>query len=95
MLWRHVVIKSDNHPGLIVYKLNTFGRIEFNTFAWNFLMLKQNLKVKCSAKSGRIVAYKNTQAFSQLENKRFKAFVFWLNDNRFTGTWRLFEVTAL
>ena len=40
MLWRHVVIKSDNHPGLIVYKLNTFGRIEFNTFAWNFLMLK-------------------------------------------------------
>ena len=26
MLWRHVVIKSDNHPGLIVYKQKTFGR---------------------------------------------------------------------
>ena len=63
MLWRHVVIKSDNHPGLMVYKLETSaGRI--NTFAWSFLMLMQNLKVKCSVKSGRIVAYKNTQTFS-------------------------------
>ena len=26
MLWPHVVIKSDNHPGLIVYKLKNFGR---------------------------------------------------------------------
>ena len=26
MLWRLVVIESDNHPGLMVYKLENFGR---------------------------------------------------------------------
>ena len=39
--------------------------------------------MKCSVKSGRIVAHKDTQVFFftwQLENKLFKASVLWMND---------------
>ena len=42
----------------------------------------QKLKVKCSVNFSRIMAHKNTWAFShdKVENELFKASVFWMND---------------
>ena len=45
----------------------------------------QKLKLKCSIKSGQIVAHKNTQAF--LHNNEWTI-------AEFTGTWRLLGMTA-
>ena len=40
--------------------------------------------MKCSANFSRIMAHKNTRVFShdKVENKLFKASVFWMNDSR-------------
>ena len=49
-----------------------------------FKSLIQNLEVKYSVNFSRIMAHKNTRVFShdKVENKLFKASVFWMNDSR-------------
>ena len=49
-----------------------------------FKSLIQNLEVKCSVNFSRIMAHKNTRVFSydKVENKLFRASVFWMNDSR-------------
>ena len=56
----------------------------------------QKLKLKCSIKSGQIVAHKNTQAFlhnNQRTNCWRRVFYEW-TIAEFTGTWRLLWMTA-
>ena len=56
----------------------------------------QNLKLKCSVKSGQIVAHKNTQVFllnSQRTNCSRRVFYEWTTAE-FTATWRFPGITA-
>ena len=57
----------------------------------------QKLKLKCSIKSGQIVAHKNTQAFlhnNQRTNCSRRVFYAEWTIAEFTGTWRLLGMTA-
>ena len=49
-----------------------------------FKSLIQNLEVKYSVNFSRIMAHKNMRVFShdKVENKLFKASIFWMNDSR-------------
>ena len=66
--WTTVSSIMSNHQSCqsaIVYRLKWFGRFNFKTLLPEFFKsLKQNLKVKCSVKSGQIEAHNNMQFFS-------------------------------
>ena len=57
----------------------------------------QNLKLKCSVKSGQMITHKNTQAFlhnNQRTNCSRRVFYAEWTIAEFTGTWRLLGMTA-
>ena len=71
-------------------------QVEFNIFVWSFKSLIQNLTVKCWVNFGRIMAHENTRVFShdKVENKLFKASVFWMNDSRIHRNMKIARDTA-
>ena len=68
----------------IVHKLKWFGKSNLTFLPEVFKSLIQNLKVKCSVNFSRIITHKNKRVFThvKVENKLFKASVFWVNDSR-------------